>query len=216
MLFMPLIFYKNKVIKVYIPKMKAIGMIDKCGILLFSAAVFSMIAYIIIGYSFVNQPTSPLFELKNLFYWLRIFIITCFLAPLGEELFFRGIVLNEIRYCYKFSPRLIISSQAFIFLFFHILFRSDLQLSVIWPGIITGIFVFYTDSLLYGLLYHVCYNLFILLMQTGLINFTKYKISYFILISLMHFIVALNILFIIFFIKHMKIKFFSVKDTKTS
>jgi membrane protease YdiL (CAAX protease family) len=216
MLFMPLMFYRNQILKVYIPKMKTIEMMDKRGILLFFTAVFSMIAYIIISYSFVNQLTFPLFELKDLFYWLRIIIITCFLVPFGEELFFRGIVLNEIKYCYKFSSRLTIFSQAFIFLFFHILFSSDIQLSIIWIGIITGIFAFYTDSLLYGILYHTCYNLFILLAQTGLVNFAKFKISHFILIPLLILIVVLNILFIILFIKHMKTRPISVKDTMTS
>jgi membrane protease YdiL (CAAX protease family) len=205
-LVIPLFFYKKAIIKTYILRIKTTGSMDRRGILFFLANLFSMIIYIIICSAYSGPQDFPLFNLKYIIFWIRHIFILCFLAPFCEELLFRGIVQNEIKRCYNISPRLVIFYQACIFFAFHFLLSSNLPSVTFLLGIVTGIFAFYTDSLLYGLLYHMCYNLFILLTQTGIINLFELEISYFIIIPLTFLFFILNIFFIISFIKYIKRK----------
>jgi membrane protease YdiL (CAAX protease family) len=201
-----LFFYKRGIKKAYISKIRITDTLDMRGKWLFIATVLSTIIYIIIGSAYFSPQKFPPFDLKNMLFWIPHIFIICFLAPSGEEIFFRGIVLNEMKYCYNISPRLIIFLQALLFFLIHFLFSSSFPLVIFMLGLVTGVFAFYTDSLLYSLIFHVCYNLFILLRQTGVINLSEYKISYYYIFLLILLFFTLNILFILFFIKHMKTK----------
>jgi membrane protease YdiL (CAAX protease family) len=211
-LFIPLVFYKKTNAKFYISKMITTGTADRRGILLFWIVLFSMILYVIICSAYFTPQKFPPFNMTYMIFWIRYIFVVCFLVPFGEELLFRGIVINEIKYCYNLSPCVTIFFQAMLFFLLHFLFSSGYPLVTLQIGIVMGIFAFYTNSLLYSTLYHICYNIFILLRQTGYINLAEYKISYFILIPLTFLFFLLYILFIILFINHMKTLAFSVKD----
>jgi membrane protease YdiL (CAAX protease family) len=200
----PLFFYKKPVILNYLLRMKKTGRLGARGIFLFAAVLFSMIIYVIICSAYITPQNFPPFNLKYMIFWIRYIFILCFFAPFCEEFLFRGIVLDEIKYCYNISPRLLIFCQAFIFFVFHFLLASNLSLVTLLLGIATGIIAFYTNSLLYNLLYHIFYNFFVLLIQTGIINLSAAKISYFFLIPTTFLFFFLHIFLILFFIRYMK------------
>jgi membrane protease YdiL (CAAX protease family) len=215
-LVIPLFFYRKTIIKTYMSRIKTVGSIDKQAVILFLATLFSMIIYVIICSAYSKPQNLPSFDLKYIIFWTRYIFILCFLAPFCEEFLFRGIVLSEIKHCYNFTPRLIIFSQACIFFVFHFLFANNFPAVTLLLGIVTGIFAFYTNSLLYSLLYHICYNLFIFLMQTGIVNLSEVKISYFIIIPLTFLFFFLNILSVILFIRCIKRKPAFVENSMVS
>jgi hypothetical protein len=96
------------------------------------------------------------------------------------------------------------------------LLSNNLPSVTLLLGIVTGIFAFYTNSLLFSLLYHICYNSFVLLMQTGAVNLSRYKIPYFIIIPLTFLFFFVNILLIILFIRYMKKKPVFIDDSMSS
>jgi membrane protease YdiL (CAAX protease family) len=204
LLFLPVVFYKKGSIKYYFLKMKKVGIIDVRGKLLYGGIVLSMILYIIASSSYVAPQYFPPFNFNNIVFWVRYSFILCFLGPFGEELFFRGVVFDEIKQCYNLSPRLIIFYQALVFFIFHVFFSSNISLVIFLVGIISGVFVFYTNSLLYSFIFHVCYNSFIFLCQIGTINLTKYKVLHFVFIPLIILFILLTILFLNLFINNMK------------
>jgi membrane protease YdiL (CAAX protease family) len=213
LLFLPVIFYKRGGIKYYISRAKNIGNIDMRGKLLYGGIILSTVLYIVTSFVyFINPQDFPPFNFSNMIFWVRYSFIICFLGPFGEELFFRGIVFDEIKHCYNLSPRFIIFYQALIFYVFHFLFSNNFSLVMFLIGIITGVFVFYTNSLLYSIIFHICYNSFFFLCHTGVINLIKYKTLFFVFISLMVLSFLLIILFIHLFINHMKTILFSVEN----
>jgi membrane protease YdiL (CAAX protease family) len=209
-LFIPCIFYNKKILKFNISKIVTIRATDILGKLLITFIILLMILYIIIShtisYAFVIPRHFPPLELKYIMFWIRYILIICFISPFCEEILFRGIVLDELKHCYKLSNILIISFQALIFFSFHFLFSNSNPLLILLLGIVMGTLGFYTNSLFYSLLYHICYNLFILLTQIGYIDFSRYQISLFILAILTFLFLILNILFLILFTKHMRRK----------
>jgi membrane protease YdiL (CAAX protease family) len=209
LLLLPVAFYKKGSIKYYFARTKAIGTMDRRGKVLYSGVIFATVIFIIISSSASPAPQYfPSFNSGNIIFWVRYSFIICLFGPLGEELFFRGIVFDEIKDCYNLSPRLIIFYQTLVFFIFHLLFSSNISLVIFLIGIATGIFVFYTNSLLYSIIFHVCYNSFVFLCQVGIINISKYKISYFLLAFLLILFLLLIILFMRLFINHMKILLF--------
>jgi membrane protease YdiL (CAAX protease family) len=205
-LFIPFVFYKKEILKSNISKIISIKIIDIREKLLITFILFSMILYIIISSVFTTPQYFPPLNLMYIIFWMRYILIICFFSPFCEELLFRGIILDELRYCYRFSNLLIILFQALVFFLFHFLFSNSNPLIIFLLGIVMGTLTFYTNSLFYNLLYHICYNLFILLTQTGFINIAKYEISLSFLAYLIILLFILNILSLIIFTKYMKKK----------
>jgi membrane protease YdiL (CAAX protease family) len=178
LLLIPLFFYKKGEIKVHILKMKSVGTMDIPGLLLFAAILIATIGHIMISYTFIPAQDFLAFNLnlENLIFWVRYIFILCLLAPLCEELFFRGIILNELKECFNMSARIMIFLQALLFFLMHFLLSGGMPFIIFLIGIATGILAYYTQSLLYCFVFHACYNSFVLLCQTGLINAAGYLI----------------------------------------
>jgi membrane protease YdiL (CAAX protease family) len=179
-LYIPMIFYRRNIIKFYMPRMKTVKNITIQGKLLILAVIIFMILSIFINFLFSGQETSsvfPPFNIRYIVFWIRYIFIVCFFGPYTEELFFRGVFLDEIKECYKLSTRSVIFYQAVVFYGLHVIFSGNFAIQPFLIGIITGIFCFYTNSLLYGFIFHVCNNIIVAMLLTGIINTTGLRIS---------------------------------------
>ncbi|MDR3333943.1 MAG: CPBP family intramembrane metalloprotease [Treponema sp.] len=182
LLIVPLAFYKKAAIKGHISRMKTAGAVNTRGKLLIALTILFMLLFLIIAGSVSLTPQIlPPLDLKNIIPRIRYVFIACLFGPFVEELLLRGIFFDEIRRCYTLTPRLAIFYQALLFYGLHIILVGAYSLVTFLMGLAAGIFCFYTNSLLYGLILHVCWNTFALLLQTGIINITglkKYNFMY--------------------------------------
>jgi membrane protease YdiL (CAAX protease family) len=212
-LFMPMIFYRKNTIKFYMPMMKAAKKVTMRGKLLVAAIIIFMILSIVVNFLFSEQGISskfPHFNIKNIVFWIRYIFIVCFFGPYTEELLFRGIFLEEIKECYKLSPRSVIFCQAVAFYGLHVIFSGNFAIQPFLIGIITGIFCFYTGSLLYGFIFHICNNTIVVMLLTGIIDIDRLRIgNYTIFLSIIF--IGLIFLCLYFFISQMK-KLLSLSD----
>jgi membrane protease YdiL (CAAX protease family) len=213
-LFTPMLYYKKNTIKYYIMQKRAknITVFEKLLFAIILATIF--LNNIIISNYFSPRnllPQLPPFYLKYTIFWFRYIFISCFLGPISEELLFRGILLNEIKECYKTSPCLAIAYQAIVFFVLHIILSGKYSFYLFLVGIITGVFCFYTSSLLYGLVFHICNNIIALILSTSIINFDKLKIDYFSIFFINVVLLCATFLFFSIFIKRMKRKIITVE-----
>jgi membrane protease YdiL (CAAX protease family) len=205
-LFMPMILYRRNTIKFYMSRMKTAKGINMQGNLLVAAIIITMMLSIVVNFLFSGQEVSsqfPPFNINHIVFWSRYIFIVCFLGTYSEELLFRGIFLDEIKQCYILSPRFMVFCQAAVFYGLHVIFSGNFAIQPLLLGIITGIFCFYTNSLLYGLVLHICNNIIVVILSTGVINIGKSEASdSFLLLSVLF--LGLTFLFLHLFTKHMK------------
>jgi membrane protease YdiL (CAAX protease family) len=204
--FMPMLLYRKNTIKIYMPRMKAVKNVATRGNMMFAAIIISMTLSVVVNFLFSGQEISsqfPPFNIKHIVFWFRYIFIVCVFGPYSEELLFRGVFLDEIKECYILSPRSIIFCQAVVFYGLHIIFSGNFAIQPLLIGIITGAFCFYTNSLLYGLVLHICNNIIVVMLLTGVINIGKLEVGYsFLLLSVLF--LGLTFLCLHLFIKHMK------------
>jgi membrane protease YdiL (CAAX protease family) len=174
-LIVPLVFYKKTIIKAPISKMKTAGTVNTRGKLLIALTIVFMLCYLVTSSVGMTPGIFPPFNSEYMVFWVSYIFMDCFSAPLVEELLFRGIVLDEIRLCYTFTPRWAIFYQALLFYGLHIIVGGNFSLFLPLIGIAAGIFCFYTNSLLYGLILHICWNIVAVLLRTGIINITGFR-----------------------------------------
>lgn len=98
--------------------------------------------------------------LNNVWQLLLSILFFAFIPAICEELVFRGVVYNSLRR--KFGARLsiIISAVAFMIIHFSI-YQTMHQLII---GIVLGCLVYFTGSIVYGIIYHFVNNLTVLLL----------------------------------------------------
>lgn len=86
--------------------------------------------------------------------WISFSILAIIFAPIIEELFFRGIILQKLATQRNIQQGLLIS--AIIFAIIH--FRYDI-ITLSWGGIILAILYLKTNQLIIPIIYHFVYNL---------------------------------------------------------
>jgi membrane protease YdiL (CAAX protease family) len=155
--------------------MKTFGAVNTQGKLLIALTMLFILLYLVAGSVYLTPQIFPPFDYKNIIFWVRYIFILCLFGPFVEELLSRGIILDELRRCYILTPRLTIFYQALLFYGLHIMLAGAYSLDTLLFGVATGIFCFYTNSLLYGLILHICWNIGFLLFQTGIINITGFR-----------------------------------------
>ena len=214
LLFIPMIFYRKNTIKIYMPRMKAVKNVATQGNMMVAAIIIFMtlstVANFLFSLDFLRQneefaqyPQFPPFNIKHIAFWFRYIFFACVFGPYSEELLFRGIFLDEIKRGYTLPPHTVIFYQAAVFYIFHVIFSGNFLLQSFIIGIITGIFCFYTNSLLYGLVLHICNNITAVMLSTGVINIGKLEAGYsFLLLSILF--LGLTFLCLHLFVKHMK------------
>ncbi len=146
------------------------------GILLFFV-IFSMeIAIIIISViSNVEINTNANIIVENMPLWFILF--TSFIAPIDEEVFFRGFLITRIEAWYKNrnSKRATLYAiviSAFIFSLFHLSYDSTFEIEVIAAfifGLLAGYVFKKTNSLYPSIIAHMLVNLLAVIAITGFI-----------------------------------------------
>lgn len=99
----------------------------------------------------------------ELYFWSIIHIV--FLAPICEEIFFRGIIFTKLRYILPNSLAILI--QALIFGAFHGGLSGDIvrvSLSTV-SGIIFALLYNYTNNLTSSILFHSCSNILVIILN---------------------------------------------------
>lgn len=124
--------------------------------------------------------------------YIFIFISTCVIAPIFEELLYRGVLLNGLLRKYNFKKAIIYSSL--IFAIAHMNLPQGINAFCI--GIIIGIVYYYTKSLYICMLMHFANNF--------LVNFIVYPES--ILWRIILFIIVPIIGFSVFIVSFKRIK----------
>jgi membrane protease YdiL (CAAX protease family) len=217
-LFIPMIIYKKNTVKYYTARGKKAKNITMSEKLLFIIILITILlnGVIISTFYSTRQVMSqfPPLGLKYIIFWLRYIFISCILGPISEELLFRGILLDEIKECYKLPPCLAILYQAIVFFVLHIIISGKYAPYLFLIGIITGVLYFYTSSLVYGLVFHICNNIIAFVLSTGIIDIDGIKMSYFVVFCINIILFCLTFLCFSLFIKRMKRKLVSLECPK--
>lgn len=88
-------------------------------------------------------------------------ILLALLPAVFEELVFRGIIYNGLRQ--KFSAGVAIFISAILFMLIHLsIYKSFYQIIL---GLVLGLLVYYTGSIIYGMIFHFTNNFIILLLN---------------------------------------------------
>jgi membrane protease YdiL (CAAX protease family) len=207
-LLLPMFFYRKNTIRFYITRLKTVEIVTIREKLLVTVIIITIPLSGVISSLYFSArqalPRFPPFALEYTIFWFRYIFISFFLGPVSEELLFRGILLGEIKECYKVSPRLVIFYQAAAFYGLHIICSGNCAPYLFLIGIITGVFCFYTNSLLYGLVFHICNNIIAALLATGVINTGRIKINNFVVILASIIFICAAFLCFFLFIKYMK------------
>ena len=98
------------------------------------------------------------------------FLLMVLFAPIAEELFFRVILINHLRRNYEYTIKKIILIQAFLFYIPHLL-NGNYTLYTFYIGIISGIFYYYTESIIYSIILHSLANCATFLLTLNVINY---------------------------------------------
>lgn len=100
-------------------------------------------------------PAFPAFELK---YLAQDIIYMTFFVALGEELLFRGIIMNELGR--MFNPKIALVAQAILFGIMHMTWRSVPELGfTFFAGLILGYLYYKSGSLMGSIAMHSMNNI---------------------------------------------------------
>ncbi len=99
----------------------------------------------------------PLFRKRSGAYLFIHLVGLLFLAPVLEELLFRGILLKNLLDCY--APPIAIFISGFVFATIHLRFSEFLFLLPL--GVLCGVIYFYTQNVLQSIIFHALVNGFI-------------------------------------------------------
>jgi len=119
-----------------------------------------------------NEISQQMYQLSGLTKIIGLFIIMAFLAPIVEEIFFRGFILNLLRIGHSvdstsWNPGTKFTSILFVSTFFalaHFQGGSDFSgtMSLIWPftfSVLSCILRIESDSIVPSFIMHIFYNL---------------------------------------------------------
>lgn len=131
-----------------------------------SEILFSIGTLIIVGYILQSiipstdlSPMSEAEETRTLAVMgIHMYLIACILAPITEEILFRGLLLNRLKSKYGVNKALVVSSIVFALVHFDIGIAGRVLF-----GLITGIMYLNTKSLLPSILFHIFANSLLLL-----------------------------------------------------
>jgi len=98
------------------------------------------------------------------------FILIVLLAPIVEELFFRVILMNNLRINYRFSNKKLILIQAILFYIPHLV-NGNYTFYTFYLGIVSGIFYYYTRSIIHSIMLHTFANCTYFLLTLNIINY---------------------------------------------
>lgn len=98
---------------------------------------------------------------------LSVIIYICLLAPIGEELLFRGYILNGLRNKYKTNTALLITSV--LFAIYHVYPASIIN--ALTMGIIIGLFYIKKESVFACMIAHVLYNIIAMYVTNNYVQF---------------------------------------------
>jgi membrane protease YdiL (CAAX protease family) len=118
----------------------------------------------------IDSPGIPAFDKENGLYWSFYLLAVCLMGPFSEEIFFRGLLLQEYRQCCRVVTQArTITGPAGIFFLFHILF-GNFNIHILLLGIGAGILAYYTRSLLYSFILHCIFNTAAVLAASGILQ----------------------------------------------
>ncbi len=112
-----------------------------------------------------NVSTTLGVTVNSFWEFCLILFIYALLPAVGEELVFRGIIYNGLRQKYSAKCAILISSLLFALIHFSI-FKTFYQFIL---GLILGIMLYFTGSIIYCMIFHFVNN-FIVLLITALSN----------------------------------------------
>lgn len=129
------------------------------------------------------------------YFFILALIVTGILAPIGEEIVYRFILLSGLRE--KFSPFTSICLSAFAFAFMH--FNPYQTVYQIVFGIVLGLVVTKSGNIAYSIIMHALNNVIVLLLAL-LPSFDGYLVSHgaLLCLAIMLFVVGMVVVFFIF------------------
>ena len=134
-----------------------VGMVFYAGILpvVFFAAVLSRLVMLIIGYPVTIQDVVLIFMApQSLWSLLALLGLGLIMAPVAEEMLFRGILLPLLMKCLGAGPAIILSSALFALIHLHV--PSFFPLFVLATGL--ALAYIYTGSLWAPIMMHALFN----------------------------------------------------------
>ncbi|PJI09786.1 MULTISPECIES: CPBP family intramembrane glutamic endopeptidase [Clostridium] len=102
------------------------------------------------------------------------------IAPIFEEIFFRGIIFNELRKNFNLVLSIII--EALIFALMHGNVKQGIYAFVL--GVITALVYIWTDSILSNIVLHMSFNLFGSLIAPQVVYYTKSFIVLYVILGI--------------------------------
>lgn len=148
---------------IYISKLKNKKPKKIISILIVSFTIFAFLV------SSISIPIGTKFN-NSIIGAVVSFLLIVLFAPIAEELFFRVILMNHLRRNYQYTIKKIILIQAFLFYIPHLL-NGNYTLYTFYIGIISGIFYYYTESILYSIILHSLANCATYLLTLNVINY---------------------------------------------
>ena len=126
---------------------------------MFSAGISGVLIYLVaeqLAASFgITYDTAPLFENEyNIFGSIVEGVYVCLIAPVMEELIYRGFVLGSLR---QYGTKTAIIASALVFSVMHANFRQ-IPLAFL-SGLVLGMAAVYTESVLTSVCLHIIYNM---------------------------------------------------------
>ena len=98
------------------------------------------------------------------------FILIVLFAPIVEELFFRVILMKKLKIYYRFSITKLILIQAILFYIPHLV-NGNYTFYTFYLGIVSGIFFYYTGSIIHSIILHSFANCAYFLFTLNIINY---------------------------------------------
>jgi hypothetical protein len=120
-------------------------------------SVFVIVLFYNLGIgAFGFEPQQPIFEIfgDNVFGFVSAFIVAIIIAPLVEEIYFRGFILQTL--AKKIGPVWGILLTALIFAAVHFQFQSIMPLLIL--SVILNVLYLRTNSIWPGIIFHIFNN----------------------------------------------------------
>lgn len=128
---------------------------------------FINLTMLIIGFVIISKGISAYLPIKSSFespttnYMISyILVVVPFVAPIAEEMLFRGVILDGLLTNYSIKKSIIISSL--LFGIFH--FNVVQGVNAFFGGLLIGFMYIYTKSLIWSIITHTMINIFVLLL----------------------------------------------------
>lgn len=156
--------------------------------------------------SISSLSTSGSVPLDNFGQLLLSIIVFAIVPAVCEELVFRGIIYNSLRR--KFGAGLSIAISAIIFMIIHFSIYQTVHQLIL--GLVLGCLVYFTGSIVYGIIFHFVNNLLVLLLSYfssvgAFFSFSNFGVLEVVITTLIFAIgVLLTTLFFVFLNKYTK------------